>query len=302
VFGQPYCSASMPSLCGNGISYGGGSSFLTGPLYTDVVSLPGGLTVKGASITAMDYQVPSNSLTGAPFDGIIGFAYDMNACNPTCVPSIWSSLVSQTKMDDIFGMCLNASSGGVVDLGFADAAKYFGNLQWVPVVQERWYNMALLDVMVGGVSIGLPPVVYQYLNDQIGSFIDSGTSVILFGPAIFAAFQSLWQSTYCSLPGVCGNSHPLIFDGDCLTEEQMGNSLSSFPTVNFIFDGQNEEQVSVSVAPNAYFMHSNQQYCFGFSTVVGISAVLGDVFLESQYVVHDRANSRVGFAPVNNCF
>jgi len=162
--------------------------------------------------------------------------------------------------------------------------------------------MALLDVLVGGGSIGLPSIVYSYLNDQIGSFIDSGTSIILFGPAIFAAFQSLWQANFCALPGVCGQNHPLLFDGDCLTDAQMGNSLSSFPTVNFIFGGQNNDEVSLAVPSTAYMMHANGQYCFGFQSVPGISAVLGDVFMENFYIVHDRINTRVGFAPITNCY
>jgi len=190
-----------------------------------------------------------------------------------------------------------------VDLGYVDPTKFYGDLQWIPVVQQRWYNMALVDVMVGGVSIGLPAIVYSYLNDQIGSFIDSGTSVILFGPAIYTAFQTLWQSTYCSLPGICGQSPPLLFGGDCLTDAQMGNSLSSFPAVNFIFSGQNNgEVVSLSVPPTAYLLHANGQYCWGFGSVPSISAVLGDVFMENFYIVHDRANTRVGFAPITNCF
>jgi len=275
---------------------------LTGALYTDNVLLPGNMLVKGASVIAMDYQVPTASLTSTPFDGIIGFAYDTNACNPTCVPSIWTSLVKSNKFDDVFGLCLNATNGGTVDLGYVDPTKYYGNLQWIPVVQQRWYNMAMLDVLVDGVSIGLPAVVYSYLNDQIGTFIDSGTSIVLFGPAIFAAFQSLWQANYCSLPGVCGNNHPLIFDGDCLTTTQMGNSLASFPTIQFVFNGENNEAVSLSVPPTAYFMFVNNQYCFGFNQAIGISAVLGDVFMENFYIVHDRVNTRVGFAPITSCF
>jgi len=302
LYGQPYCSTSTPGVCGEGISYGGGSSFLTGALYTDTVTLPGDVMVKDASVIAIDFSVPTASFSSDPFDGIIGFAYDTNACNPTCVPSIWTSLVQNNKFDDIFGLCLNASSGGEVDLGYVDTTKFYGQLSWVPVVQQRWYNMALLDVMVGGVSAGLPAIVYSYLNDQIGTFIDSGTSIILFGPVIFAAFQAVWQSNYCSLPGVCGQNHPLLFDGDCLTQQQMGNSLASFPAVNFIFSGQNNDQVSLTVPPSAYMMLANGQYCFGFAQVPGISAVLGDVFMENFYMVHDRVNDRVGFAPITNCY
>ena len=32
--------------------------------------------------------------------------------------------------------------------------------------------------------------------------------------------------------------------------------------------------------------------------VVAVAQVLGDVFMENFYIVHDRANKRLGFAPV----
>jgi len=68
---------------------------------------------------------------------------------------------------------------------------------------DRWYNLYLQDVLIGDVSIGVPPLYYRTTNDVIGSFVDSGTSVILMGPYIFSAFQTLYQnSSYCNLPGI----------------------------------------------------------------------------------------------------
>lgn len=49
------------------------------------------------------------------------------------------------------------------------------------------------DVKVDSVSIGLPPFVYSYTNDQIGSFIDSGTGVFLLGPQAYASFVDTFQ-------------------------------------------------------------------------------------------------------------
>lgn len=41
----------------------------------------------------------------------------------------------------------------------------------------------------------------------------------------------------------------------------------------------------------------------GIGGIPSVGVVLGDVFMENYYIVHDRVNQQVGFAPVNqaNC-
>jgi len=59
--------------------------------------------------------------------------------------------------------------------------------------------------------------------------------------------------------------------------------------------------VSLPVPPQSYFFHQQGQYCFAVQSVIGIGVVLGDAFMENFYIAHDRANNRVGFAPVAKC-
>jgi hypothetical protein len=92
---------------------------------------------------------------------------------------VFDTLVSAQKtkgdpVDDIIGLCLDPSNGGSIDLGGVDKSKFTGELQWVPVTQQRWYNMQVLAVTVGNKPLNLPPFVYGFANDAIGTFVDSG--------------------------------------------------------------------------------------------------------------------------------
>lgn len=247
----------------------------------------------------MTTEIPAGGFSSAPIDGLLGLATETQAVNPSWAPTIFGNIVSSFGLPDIFGLCLTPTQGGVLDLGFADSAKYSGALQWIPTVQERWYNMALLDVALNNVSIGLPPAVYSYLNDQIGSFIDSGTSAILFGPAIYNSFQALFQSQYCALPQVCGPKS--IFSGNCISDADMAGNLGLFPTISFTFMGEKGAQVHLNVTSQFYLLHTGGSYCLAVASAVGVSAVLGDPFMEPFYIVHDRAQSRVGFGELASC-
>lgn len=250
-----------------------------------------------------------SSLRSDPPSGILGLAYDANACNPTCVPTLFGQLVSAGLVpSDSFGLCLDRTTGGVLDLGFIDAAKYSKQaLSWVPVVQERWYNLPLLDISFNGTSIGLPASAYSYLNDQIGTFIDSGTTAMLFGPYIWQMIVSVWQTNFASLPGVSGPSGTTIFDGVCLTAEQ-AKHLCDFPDFTFTFradasDNSKDGVVVLNVAADYYFVPGSAEgsMCLDAGSAAGVSAVLGDSFMGAFYIAHDRANRRVGFAPIDSC-
>lgn len=73
-------------------------------------------------------------------------------------------------------------------------------------------------------------------------------------------------------------------------------------TLWFEFAGEQAgTTVSLPATAQSYFLHANGQYCLAVAGVTGIGAVLGDVFMQNYYIVHDRAGARIGFAPVTNC-
>jgi len=103
-------------------------------------------------------------------------------------------------------------------------------------------------------------------------------------------------------PGVCVNgSGPSLFGGSfCVPSDEIEPYIDDFPDVTFVFDGEDGD-VYVDVSPDAYLQDMGDNYCMGIQSAIGVGAVLGDVFMESQYIVFDRVNERLGFATLESC-
>jgi len=285
LFGQPFCSSVRPSDCGFGISYGGGSSALYGSYQTDLLCL--GDLCATSTLGMISEGIFFGDL------GILGLASDNNACNPSCVPTLMDDLLSSGVMSqNILGMCLTPTQGGVLDMGFIDNTRFQGNLTWIPLSVDDWYNMAILDVQIGPHSINLPSFMYGVTNDVIGSFVDSGTSVILMGPAIFESFTNVFQTYFCHLPGICGSQ--TFFNGMCFNTSQI--NPDAYPYVSFLVNDQEGFEIELEVSPHSYLMQTGNVYCLGIAPAVSLGIILGDVFLSGFYTAYDRANSRLGFA------
>lgn len=284
LFGPPF--ADEFGNCGVGISYGGGTSYLTGSVVQDVVSAFG-MKETYANIVSMSENIPESSFTQDPLDGIIGLAFENNAVVPTYLRTLFSVYVDEKQIINLFSLCLTGTNGGVLDMGIVDDSKISSPLLWIPIVQQKWYNMPLIDVFIGDYCLELPPIVYNWNNDQIGSFIDSGTGAVLFGPVMYARFQQVFQKYFSSLVGVTGASN--IFNGATIT------NITDFPTIYFKFEGFGDS-VILPFTPASYFMLVNNVYSLTIQSVPGISVVLGDPFMSQFYIVHDRENLKLGFA------
>eukprot|EP01102_Stenamoeba_stenopodia_P013574 TRINITY_DN4427_c0_g1_i1.p1 TRINITY_DN4427_c0_g1~~TRINITY_DN4427_c0_g1_i1.p1 ORF type:complete len:469 (-),score=110.32 TRINITY_DN4427_c0_g1_i1:40-1389(-) len=295
AFNPPF--AVSDGTCGFAITYGGGSSLLQGSLATDVVCIGegSGALCQESVFGIASLETPSGSFSTDPLQGIIGFASEFNSCNPTCSPTI----VDQT----FFSMCLTPIDGGILDIAEIVDTRYKGEITFAQMEVDRWYNLLLQDIQIGGVSIGVPPFYYRTTNDVIGSFVDSGTSTILMGPYIFSAFQTLFQnSSYCNLPGICGPDS--FFTGQCFTTDEIDPVLDDYPPISFVLLDIYSNPFSLDVPASSYIMPTpdNSQYCFGVQPVAGLGVILGDLFMENYYIVFDRNEMQVGFAPVGDCY
>jgi len=168
------------------------------------------------------------------------------------------------------------------------------DFSWIPISTNRWYNFHLLDIQVGSHSLGLPSFVYWTTNDVIGTFIDSGTSVILTGPMIFTQLTAVFQQYYGNLFGISGQNN--FFTGQCYLHNQVNSTI--YPNVSFVAQDTSGKNVTLTVPPSAYIMEASGMACLGIGASAGLGVVLGDVFLENFYTVYDRQNLQIGFAPL----
>jgi len=297
VFGPSYCLAGT-SNCAFGISYGGGSSLLEGFWAHDEVCL--GRMCVNATFGMATAEYPAASFAGDDgIDGILGLASPFNACNPTCVTTLFDDYVNARMTPNIFGICVTPDKGGLMDIGTYVPSRFNNaTLQWAPQEVDRWYNIILLDILVGKTSIGLPAFAYATTNDVIGAFVDSGTSLLLFSPLIFQQIQAVFQQNWCNLPGICGNES--FFTGACYDPSVIKN-IDLYPPLVFVVKSQLSTPFHLSVPAASYLFLAGNQYCSGLQPVSGVGVILGDLFMENYYIVFDRSASRLGFAPITKC-
>ena len=288
---------STEGQCGYGISYGGSSSAISGVISSDTICLDGSLCAP-TFVYEITGQYPAGNLN----TGILGLAFPANACNPTCQPTFMDDLITAKQLEpqqNLFGMCLTASNGGTLDMGFVDAAKYTGTIQYTAVVKKHWFNINVKDILLGSQSIGVPSFLYNIRNDAIGAFVDSGTAQVLVSPYAFQVIQSIFLSkNYSSLPGV----KDLFSGNNCanLTPAQ----VAQYPSMDFVIEGMDgASDFSVSMTGSNYLMYSGQgsAYCLGIQGVPSVALILGDILMENYYIVFDRVGARMGFAPVKSC-
>jgi hypothetical protein len=289
--------------CKFSISYGGSSTFTAGTTVRDVVCIAG--YCAEAYVNQFEGQYPSATQP----TGIIGLAFPANACNPTCQPTLLDALVAGGQLppqSNLFGMCLTGANGGLIDFGTVNASRFYGTVAYTPIVSQKWFNIEVRDIEIGGVSIGVPAFAYQIRNDAIGSFVDSGTGTVLVSPYVYSVIQSVFLSTYGTLPGV-----QVLFSlqgSQCTAFANATIDIAQFPPISFVLAGSNgAEDFRVTMRGSDYVMpvmlpeNANTMYCLGIQGVASIGVILGDIIMQNYYIVFDRVNIQLGFAPIRSC-
>ncbi|XP_029770866.1 pepsin A [Suricata suricatta] len=253
------------------IAYGTGS--MTGILGYDTVQVGG--VADTNQIFGLSETEPGSFLYYAPFDGILGLAYpQISASGATPVfDNMWNEgLVSQ----DLFSVYLsgNDQSGSVVMFGGIDSSYYTGNLNWVPVSVEGYWQITVDSITMNGESIAC--------NGGCEAIVDTGTS-LLSGPTnAIANIQNdigASQNSYGQMVISC-------------------SAINELPDIVFTINGY-----EYPLPASAYILQ-NQQGCvsglqgMNLPTSSGELWILGDVFIRQYFAVFDRANNQVGLAPV----
>uniref|UniRef100_A0A8C6VK18 pepsin A n=1 Tax=Naja naja TaxID=35670 RepID=A0A8C6VK18_NAJNA len=253
------------------ITYGTGS--MTGFLGYDTVQV-GSIQVTN-QIFGLSQTEPGSFLYYSPFDGILGLAYPrMSASDATPVFDNMMSegLVSQ----DLFSVFLSSDgqNGSFVMFGGIDDTYFTGNLNWVPVTVEYYWQITLDSITVNGQSIAC--------SGGCQAMVDTGTSLLAVPPNSIAYIQNF-----------IGGSQD--YNGQYIVN---CNVINELPDIVFTING-----IQYPVPASAYIrqVRSFQSYCMSGFEIMPFHYdlwILGDIFLRLYYSVFDRANNMIGLAPV----
>jgi hypothetical protein len=145
-------------------------------LSEDTVTV-GGLQIQN-QVFAEAVNQPGITFLTAKFDGILGLAFQSIAVDD--VAPVWVNLISQHLVSEqIFGFYLNRddneSVGGELTLGGIDSSHYTGEITYVPLTNETYWEFKLDKVSFQ--SSG-----FSWCDDgRCHAIADSGTS-LLAGP------------------------------------------------------------------------------------------------------------------------
>ena len=241
------------------------------------------LGIGGSQIPNVQFGIGYNS--SSP-QGILGIGY---ASNEASIPLTGKSytnlpevLVNQKIINTMaYSLWLNdldANEGSIL-FGGVDTDKFHGTLATMPIIQEqgqyREFIVALSSFVAANQTVSTSPIPV---------LLDSGSSLSYlptnYAQAVFTIFSAQYDAT----------SGAAIVD--C-------NLMNADATVDFDFSGQViKVPMSELVIIDGY--HHNQPVCiFGISDAGDSTAVLGDTFLRSAYVVYDLSNNQISIAPTN---
>ncbi|MBN3277068.1 PEPA protein, partial [Polyodon spathula] len=244
--------------------------------YFGVISIgtpPQSFKVAGISdpnqIFALSTTEPSSFLYYAQFDGILGLAFPSIAsgeATPVFDNMMDQGLLSQNLFS--FYLSPNSQSGSVVTFGGIEESYFTGNINWVPLTSETYWQIKVDYIQVNGRTVACA--------QSCQAIVDTGISLIAGPSGPIATIQSAVGVS----PGISCQNVP------------------SMPDVIVGFNG-----VQYTLSSSAYILerYDGQQCSSGFQamnlpTNAGDLWILGDVFIRQYYSIFDRSNNMVGLA------
>ncbi|KRX47746.1 Lysosomal aspartic protease, partial [Trichinella murrelli] len=272
-----YMDSSTYEASGEAIEIRYGSGSMRGFQSKDTVCIAS-LCVKGQGFAEATSQ-PGLTFIFAHFDGILGMAFPSIAVGG--IQPVFQAMIEQNLISEaVFAFWLNRNPeddlGGLISFGTVDKKYYIGNITWVPLVRERYWEFNMDTIKVGDEQVGC--------NDGCTAIADTGTSLIA-GP----------KDEVKRLQEAIG-AKPLIMGQYYVSCDQ----VDSLPNVQMQIGGR-----MFDLRPEDYVLkvqQMGQSICLsGFMGLdlppqVGKLWILGDIFIGLYYTIFDVGNSRLGFA------
>ncbi|KAL7408890.1 aspartic peptidase domain-containing protein [Mrakia frigida] len=284
------------------ISYGSGDA--SGYVATDNIGL-GGSTVTGQTFAVVTET--DSGLISAPISGLMGLGF--TALAQTEAAPWWVS-VSSSWTQDLFafklarfrgvtGASAVEENGGTVNFGTLDTSLYTGDINYITVTQQLYWQIPALGVTVDGTSIDI-----NVTTSSQSSFTGSSSSTLGFPETAIDT-----GTTLISVPTATAASIFAAIDGsEAVTASGYSGyyqyPCSSTPSVAINFGG-----ISYTISStdfNIGRLTSGSSMCLGgiygndLGDASSISWIVGSTFLKNVYSIYKYSGtttgSQVGFA------
>jgi cathepsin D len=257
------------------IRYGSGP--VSGFLSEDKLTV-GGLVVEQTFAEITDPSGLGPAFGAGKFDGIMGLAFQSISVDNITPPFI--SMVQQKVVDSpVFAFYLSSEanpplppkSQGEMILGGTDPAHYTGELSYVPLSSETYWEVKLDAFTINGKSV----------TTSTRAVLDTGTSLMA-GPTDDVKALALSVGAKPFLNGE--------YTVPC-------NKLDTLPDAVFTLGGK-----QYAIKAKDYVINDENKIClFGFVGIdipapAGPLWILGDIFIRQYYTVFDYGSKRLGFA------
>lgn len=259
------------------ISYADGSGS-SGDYATDTVSFG------GANLTNQQLGVGYQS---SSYEGILGIGYAYNEAilrynGAQTYVNVPQNLVQSGYINSnaysLWLNDLNAASGSIL-FGGIDTGKFQGTLQTLPVIKTNGLYSQFVIALTG---LGVNGKTGSIANNQaIGVLLDSGSSLMYLPDSLTQTIYNTFGAQYDNSEGVA-----II---DCA---QQANST----TLDFTFSGVTIRVPLSQMVIVAGFDGRENICILGVNPAGDSTAVLGDTFLRSAYVVYDLDNNQISLA------
>jgi len=265
------------------ISYADGSG-ASGDYVTDT------FTISGTTLSTLQFGV---GYTSTSTQGILGIGYQVNEAQVGAAGGQpYKNLPAQMVADKLiqsnaYSLWLNdldASTGQIL-FGGVDTAKYTGSLETLPVQKESGYFAELL-ITLTGISLGGTVIA----KDQAQAvLLDSGSSLTYLPDAMAEAIYEQVGAEYDTVDQVA--YVPCTLSGN-------STSLTFTFTTPSISVPMNELVIPVTTTDGQPLQFSSgvEACLFGISPAGESTAVLGDTFIRSAYLVYDLDNNEISIA------
>lgn len=254
------------------IQYGSGP--VSGVLGVDSVSV-GGITANDQGFAMVDVvKGLGTAFAVGKFDGILGLGWD--SISVSNLTTVFHNMINQKAVDEqVFGFYLSAASGsdGEMTLGGVDKNHFTGDLKYVDLTSETYWETKLDSLVMNGTRVSSTEKV----------ILDTGTS-ILAGPSADVAAIAAQVGAKKFLNGE--------YTIDC-------SLIPSLPDLEVTLGGNK------FVLSGSDYVLKVQSICLFGMTGIDVPAphgplwIMGDVFMRKYYTAFDWGNKRLGFAPIN---